>query len=80
MADGDALIENSTFSYNTAGTDGGGIFHDADGEFRINNVTVWRNSAPVGGGIGVVESDFVPSVPPSAKSPSLCATRSSPAA
>jgi CSLREA domain-containing protein len=66
MADGDALMENSTFSYNTAGTGGGGIFHDADGEFRINNVTVWRNSAPVGGGIGVVESDFVPTSPPSA--------------
>ena len=32
MADGDALIENTTISGNIAATGGGGIFHDADGE------------------------------------------------
>ena len=32
--------------------------------FRIVNTTIWRNSAPFGGGISTVESDFVPSIPP----------------
>jgi parallel beta-helix repeat protein len=64
FADGDSLIENSTFSGNKAAGAGGGLFHDADGELRLHHVTIWRNSAPVGGGIGVKESDFVPEVPP----------------
>jgi CSLREA domain-containing protein len=66
LADGDSLIENTSFSGNTAHLGGGGLFHDADGELRLNHVTIWRNSAPRGGGIGVVESDFVPDIPPKA--------------
>ena len=62
-ADGNAIIENTTISSNTAAISGGGAFHDADGELKFSNVTVWRNSAPYGGGIGVVESDFSPEVP-----------------
>ena len=65
-ADGDALIENTTISHNKAGISGGGLFHDADGELRLSNVTVWANAALAGGGIGVVESDFAPEVPPKA--------------
>ena len=34
---------------------------------EVVNVTIWRNSAPLGGGIGVAESDFVPEVPPQAE-------------
>ena len=64
FADGDSLIENTTFSGNRAGRGGGGLFHDADGELRIVHTTIWRNSAPVAGGIGVMESDFVPEIPP----------------
>jgi parallel beta-helix repeat protein len=68
FADGESLIENTTFSGNKAAAAGGGIFHDADGELRLVHITVWRNSAPAGGGIGVVESDFVPTIPPAANS------------
>jgi parallel beta-helix repeat protein len=64
FADGQSLIENTTFSGNRAATGGGGLFHDADGELRLVHVTIWRNSAPAGGAIGVVESDFVPDIPP----------------
>ena len=64
FADGDSLYENTTFSGNKAGTAGGGLFHDADGELKLIHVTIWRNSAPAGGGLGVVESDFVPEIPP----------------
>ncbi|WP_165821285.1 right-handed parallel beta-helix repeat-containing protein [Nocardioides gansuensis] len=66
FADGDSLFENTTISGNKAGTAGGGLFHDADGELRLVHMTIWRNSAPAGGAVGVVESDFVPPVPPSA--------------
>jgi large repetitive protein len=31
---------------------------------RVANATIWRNSAPLGGGISTVETDFVPTVPP----------------
>ena len=65
-ADGDALIENTTISHNKAGISGGGLFHDADGELRLSQVTIWGNAALAGGGIGVVESDFAPEVPPKA--------------
>ena len=64
LADGDALIENTTITGNVAATGGGGLFHDADGELKLINLTIWRNSAPRGGGIGVAESDFVPPLPP----------------
>ena len=64
FADGDSLFENSTISGNKAAVAGGGVFHDADGELRLMHVTIWRNSAPAGGGVGVVESDFVPTIPP----------------
>ncbi|MDQ4055682.1 MAG: CSLREA domain-containing protein, partial [Actinomycetota bacterium] len=57
FADGESLIENTTFSGNRAAVAGGGLFHDADGELRLKHITVWRNSAPSGGGIGVRESD-----------------------
>ncbi|HET6770857.1 MAG TPA: choice-of-anchor Q domain-containing protein, partial [Actinomycetota bacterium] len=65
-ADGDALIENTTISGNKAGLSGGGMFHDADGLLKLSNVTVWGNAALAGGGIGIVESDFAPEVPPKA--------------
>ena len=53
------MIENTTISGNTAAAGGGGLFHDADGPLDLDHLTIWRNSAPRGGGIGVVESDFV---------------------
>ncbi|HEV3478074.1 MAG TPA: choice-of-anchor Q domain-containing protein, partial [Gaiellaceae bacterium] len=68
FADGESLIENTTFSGNKAASAGGGLFHDADGELRLVHVTVWRNSAPAGGAVGVRESDFVPPIPPAANS------------
>jgi hypothetical protein len=64
LADGDAIIENTTVSGNVAATAGGGVFHDADGELKLVHLTIWRNSAPQGGGVGVAESDFVPESPP----------------
>ncbi len=68
FADGDSLYENTTISGNKAGSAGGGLFHDADGELRLVHMTIWRNSAPAGGAVGVVESDFVPPIPPAANS------------
>jgi hypothetical protein len=41
---------------------GGGVYNDADGGLRLATVTIWRNSAPFGGGIGVMESDAVPTI------------------
>ena len=64
VSDGGGLMENTTISSNTANVRGGGMFHDADADFRIVNSTIWRNGAPFGGGISTVESDFVPSIPP----------------
>ena len=75
------MIENTTISGNTAAVGGGGIFHDADGELKLVNLTIWRNSAPRGGGIGVVESDFVAGGPAEGERRGhRCATRSSAAA
>src|SRR5918992_967520 len=74
--DNDLIVRGSLFlgnvarhpgiSANSAATGGGGLFHDADGELKLTNLTIWRNSAPQGGGIGVVESDFSPEIPPKA--------------
>src|ERR671914_224368 len=74
--DNDLIVRGSLFlrnvarhpaiSGNSAATGGGGLFHDADGELKLTNLTIWRNSAPQGGGIGVVESDFSPEIPPKA--------------
>ena len=66
ISDGGGVIENTTISGNSATVGGGGMFHDADAGMQLINVTIWANSAPTGAGIGVVESDFVPSVPPQA--------------
>jgi hypothetical protein len=64
LADGPSEIENSTLSGNSAATAGGAIHHDADGVLRLVHVTIWGNSAPTGGAISTVESDHVPTVPP----------------
>ena len=64
ISDSGSLIENTTISGNFAKIAGGGLHHDADGELRLVHNTIWRNAAPTGGGVSVVESDFVPSVPP----------------
>ncbi|MGQ0576199.1 MAG: right-handed parallel beta-helix repeat-containing protein [Pseudonocardia sp.] len=75
ISDGGGVVENTTISGNTATVGGGGMFHDADAGMKLINVTVWGNAAPSGGAIGVVESDFVPSVPPQAN-PGLIARNS----
>ena len=43
-------MENTTISHNRANVRGGGMYHDADADFKIVNTTIWRNSAPFGGG------------------------------
>ena len=65
-ADGDALIENTTISNNKAAIGGGGLFHDADGELSSPTSRSGATRRRSGGGIGVVESDFAPEVPPKA--------------
>ena len=45
----------TTFSMKNGVTVGGGLFHDADGKVKLNQVTIWGNSAQAGGGIGIVE-------------------------
>jgi hypothetical protein len=53
IADGDALIENSTVSGNTAETAGGGVYNDADANVRVVNVTITDNTGPRGSGFAL---------------------------
>ena len=44
-------MENTTISHNRANVRGGGMYHDADADFKVVNTTIWRNAAPYGGGL-----------------------------
>jgi CSLREA domain-containing protein len=63
LSDGASSIENTTISGNSAQA-GGGMYHDADSTLRLINTTIWGNTAPTGSGIGLLDSDSVPTDPP----------------
>jgi parallel beta-helix repeat protein len=52
LGDSSASYENTTISGNVARERGGGLYIDADGDVHLVHVTITRNSAPHGSGVG----------------------------